>query len=153
MQIITEFRVVGRPAPQGSKTPLGRGRFMEQSPHLKNWRNDVRNAAMQHYNGEALIDGPIFTQIAFLFRRPNNHYRSNNPARPLKDDAPFWHVGTPDNDKLQRATNDALTGVIWTDDCRVAATLSQKLYTEDAEGAIIRVSLLTSHSPLSPLNL
>jgi len=149
LPIITEFRVLGRPAPQGSKVSLGRGRFKEQSPHVHNWRNDVRAAAEQHYNGEALLDGPIFTQMAFLFRRPNNHYVSSNRDKALKSDAPFWVTKTPDKDKLERATNDALSGVIWTDDCRVAATLSQKFWVEDHEGAIIRVCLLTGRNPLS----
>lgn len=152
MQIVTEFRVVGRPAPQGSKNYMGKGRFKEQSPHVAAWRNDVRNAALQHF-GEALIDGPIFTHIAFLFRRPKNHYVSGNPGKPLKADAPFWHINSPDRDKLERATNDALTGAIWIDDKQVAGTLSQKFYVEDQEGAIIRVCRLTERHPISLTNV
>lgn len=143
MQLITSFAVVGRPAPQGSKTPLGKGRFKEQSPHLQPWRNDVRNAAMQAF-GEALIAGPVFTEIVFMFARPNVHHVSSKPDRPLKSTAPFWHTIMPDRDKLERATNDALTGVVWVDDCQVCGTLSHKIYAEPgiASGALIRIYLL-----------
>jgi Holliday junction resolvase RusA-like endonuclease len=144
LQLITSFFVAGRPAPQGSKVSLGRGRFKESSPYLDAWRNDVRNAASLHF-GEALIDGPVLAEYIFLFRRPKNHHIGNNPDRPLKPDAPTWVTKTPDCDKLQRSTNDALTGVIWVDDSQVVATLSQKRFTmvSACEGAYIRISSLS----------
>lgn len=142
MELITSFNVVGRPAPQGSKSYLGKGRFREQSPHVAAWRNDVRNAASASF-GEAPVAGPIFTEMVFLFPRPKCHYVSNNPDRKLKDDAPYWHTSAPDRDKLERATNDAITGVIWHDDSQVASTLSQKIYSTAPSGAIIQVYSLT----------
>lgn len=143
MELITSFQVVGRPAPQGSKTYFGNGRFREQSPHLSAWRNDVRNAASAAF-GEALAGGPIFTEIIFFFSRPKCHYVSNNPDKPLKATAPYWHTSAPDCDKLERATNDALTGVIWVDDSQVAGTLSQKIYSRSPSGAAISVYRLTA---------
>jgi crossover junction endodeoxyribonuclease RusA len=150
IQIITEFRVLGRPAPQGSKRHVGGGRMIEQSKYLDAWRNDVRNAAMQHF-GEALIDGPVFVQVAFMFNRPNSHYIGSRKDRPLKPDAPFWISSKKrwDLEKLERATYDALSGVIWVDDGQVAGSLPQKFWVEDHEGAIIRVCLLTGRNPLS----
>lgn len=142
MKLIASFNVVGRPAPQGSKTYLGKGRFKEQSNHVAAWRNDVRNAASAAFD-EAPVAGPIFTEMVFLFSRPKSHYVSNNPYRPLKANAPYWHTRSPDRDKLERATNDAITGVIWCDDKQVASTLSQKIYTGAPGGAIIQVYSLT----------
>lgn len=144
MDLLTRFNVVGRPAPQGSKTYLGNGRFKEQSDYVAAWRNDVRNAASAAF-GEALVSGPILTEMVFMLARPKNHHVSGNPDRPLKPGAPFWHTFAPDRDKLERATNDALTGVIWIDDSQVAATLSQKVYAEPGvnSGAIILVFRLT----------
>ena len=138
MELIASFYVAGRPAPQGSKASLGRGRFKEQSPHLDAWRSDVRNAAIQHA-GEALISEPVLVEYVFLFRRPNCHYRSSNPARGMKDDAPTWVAKAPDLDKLQRSTNDALTGVIWVDDAQVVATLAQKRFDAERQGAYVRI--------------
>jgi len=153
MDLITKFSVVGRPAPQGSKTYLGKGRFREQSNHVAAWRNDVRNAASAAF-GEALINGPILTEMVFMFSRPKCHHVSNNYDRPLKADAPFWHTSAPDRDKLERATNDALTGVIWVDDSQVAATLSQKIYAEPAapSGAIIHVYRLSDEDLIQLAN-
>jgi Holliday junction resolvase RusA-like endonuclease len=144
MQLITSFNVVGRPAPQGSKVSLGRGRFKESSKYLDAWRNDVRNAAGKAF-GEALVAGPLLTDMVFMFSRPKCHHISSNLSRPLKDGAPFWHTSTPDCDKLQRSTNDALTGIIWEDDSQVCATLSQKIYAEPEtpSGAIIHVYRLS----------
>lgn len=138
MELITSFSVVGRPAPQGSKTYLGNGRFKEQSKFVPAWRNDVRQAASSVF-GEALINGPIFTEITFFFARPKCHYISNNPEKAIRHGAPYWHVSAPDRDKLERSTNDALTGVIWIDDSQIAGTLSQKVYTAGRSGAAIKV--------------
>ena len=143
MDLVVSFQVVGRPAPQGSKTYLGNGRFREQSPHVSAWRNDVREAASKAF-GEPLADGPIFTEIIFFFKRPKCHYISNNPDKPLKPTAPYWHTSAPDRDKLERATNDALTGVTWIDDSQVAGTLSQKIYSRSPSGAAISVYRLTA---------
>jgi Holliday junction resolvase RusA-like endonuclease len=143
MQLATRFEVVGRPAPQGSKTYLGRGRFREQSPYVAAWRNDVRNAGLAAA-GEALLKGPVLVEIVFMIARPKSHHVSGDPSRPLKESAPFWHTSTPDKDKLERSTNDALTGVVWVDDCQIAATLSQKVYVEPgaSSGALVSVWLL-----------
>lgn len=138
MELIASFSVIGRPAPQGSKTYLGNGRFKEQSKFVPAWRNDVRQAALGVFS-EAAIIGPVFTEITFLFARPKCHYISNNPEKALRHDAPYWHTSAPDRDKLERSTNDALTGVIWVDDSQVAGTLSQKIYTAGASGAVIKV--------------
>lgn len=153
MQLIASFSVVGRPAPQGSKTYLGRGRFKEQSPHVAAWRNDVRNAAGKAF-GEAVVTGPVFTEMIFMFNRPKCHHVSGNLEKPLKPASPFWHTSAPDRDKLERATNDALTGVIWADDSQVAATLSQKIYAEPGVpgGALIYVYLLTGKEVLTTLS-
>lgn len=86
------------------------------------------------------------TEMIFMFARPKCHHVAGKIDRPLKDDAPFWHTSSPDRDKLERATNDAMTGVIWVDDSQVAATLSQKIYIEPGmpSGALIRVYRLDS---------
>lgn len=153
MDLIASFNVVGRPAPQGSKTYLGKGQFKEQSRYVAAWRNDVRNAASKAF-GEALANGPLMTEMIFMFARPKCHHVAGKIDRPLKDDAPFWHTSAPDRDKLERATNDAMTGVIWVDDSQVAATLSQKIYVEPGmpSGALIRVYRLDSDDLITLCN-
>lgn len=147
MILVCKFLVTGRPAPQGSKASLGKGRFKEQSPYLDTWRNDVR-AAAEKVRGEALINGPIFTRMTFHFPRPKAHYVAGNRERGLKPTAPVFYSSAPDRDKLERSTNDALTGVIWVDDARVAGTYSFKLYSCELSGASIRVYQLTDDDAL-----
>lgn len=147
MILVCKFFVTGRPAPQGSKASLGKGRFKEQSPYLDAWRNDVR-AAAEKVRGEALINGPIFTRMTFHFPRPKAHYVAGNRERGLKPTAPVFYSSAPDRDKLERSTNDALTGVIWVDDARVAGTYSFKLYSCELSGASIRVYQLTDDDAL-----
>jgi Holliday junction resolvase RusA-like endonuclease len=144
--LLGSVEVVGRPAPQGSKHYLGKGRFKESSKHLDNWRNDTKHAASLVFR-EPAVAGPIFTKITFLVSRPKNHYVGNNRERGvLKADAPYWHAKMPDRDKLERATNDALKGVAWIDDAQVAATLSSKIYAphDTPSGASIEVYLLST---------
>lgn len=143
MELITSFTVIGRPAPQGSKTYLGNGRFKEQSKYVPAWRNDVRQAALDAFK-EDPVKCPVLAEIIFHFTRPKSHYVGGNLNNPLKANMPFWHTSAPDLDKLQRSTNDALTGVIWADDSQIAGTLSQKVYTCIPSGAVIKVYRLTS---------
>jgi Holliday junction resolvase RusA-like endonuclease len=149
MELIARFTVVGRPAPQGSKSYLGKGCFKEQSPYVKAWRNDVRNAAMAAFGDAQAVTGPVFTSVTFLFARPKVHHIGSNPDKPLKASAPYWHTSAPDRDKLERATNDALTGVIWKDDSQVAGTFSRKIYHTDFSGACISAWTLDNSDCLS----
>jgi crossover junction endodeoxyribonuclease RusA len=152
VELIARFTVVGRPAPQGSKSYLGKGCFKEQSPYVKAWRNDVRNAAMAAFGDAQAVTGPVFTSVTFLFARPKVHYVGSNPDKPLKASAPFWHTSAPDRDKLERATNDALTGVIWKDDSQVAGTFSRKIYDADFPGAYISVWTLSNSDNLAQVS-
>ena len=58
--------VIGIPAPQGSKRHVGNGIMIENSKRVKPWRQDVKEAALTHYDGE-VIDQAIEIEIIFLF--------------------------------------------------------------------------------------
>ena len=125
-----EFYVTGRPAPQGSKRALGPGRMIEMSKYVKPWRAAVTAAATKAVvaQGWALLNEPCCLEIVFFMARP---------AHP-KFDSPGV---APDLSKLVRATEDALTKVIWRDDSRVVYTQSAKEFVRPGEdpGALIRV--------------
>src|SRR4051812_36428774 len=42
--------------------------------------------------------GPVSVSATFIFSRPNKHFVVNNPAKPLRADAPQWHTVKPDRD-------------------------------------------------------
>jgi Holliday junction resolvase RusA-like endonuclease len=88
------------------------------------------------------LDEPVELYLNFYFSRPKGHYRSGKYSNVLRDDAPFLHGTKPDLDKLERAVLDALTGVVYVDDSRVASLYASKRYTTGTEGVVIEVKYL-----------
>lgn len=119
-----QLHVLGIPSPQGSKTKMPNGAMVEGgSPtgraKLANWRNDVRAAAEKWLaeNGEPdPLEGPLVA--GFTFRMPRPKARKNDRWTPTK----------PDLSKLVRATEDALTGIIWRDDALLVGCTAAKEY-------------------------
>lgn len=117
---VAVIKVRGLPAPQGSKKHLGRGVLVESSAKVKPWRQDVKHAALGVVGDDwTLLDGPLAVAMTFSFARPKSHFRTGRNAHLLRDGAPARPSGMPDLSKLCRSTEDALTGVVWTDDARV----------------------------------
>ena len=154
--------VNGLPAAQGSKAYKGHrtdratGRrkpiLVEQSKRVTPWRNRVSQAAAQ-----ALIDdytdrhdepprglpdplrGPIRVDVVFTMHKPVNALKRRRT----------YPAVSPDLDKIQRATFDALTDAkVWEDDGRVIQVTAIKAYPNEhpdalAEtGAVIRLYTL-----------
>lgn len=127
--------VYGQPLPQGNKTaypfvktgpdgnPLFRfdartnrrvpvlgvrlveGRDKKQQQAFEQYREAITTVARALYRG-APLDGPLEAQYKFFLRRPKK---------------PSWEepAGPPDLEKLIRAVNDALKGVLLSDDSRI----------------------------------
>ena len=83
------------------------------------------------------VDGPVFVGMLFQFPRPKAHYRGK--ARALREDAPVYHVSTPDVDKCARLVLDALTGIAWHDDKQAQILEARKIYAREP-GVWITVS-------------
>lgn len=130
------FRVSGMaPAPQGSKRHLGNGVMVESCKRVKPWRILVAEAAAA--SGASLLRGPVSMSAVFLFARPKGHYGK----RGLKPSAPRWHSVKPDVSKLQRSTEDALSGILFEDDARITSANISKRYCvgDELPGAIITI--------------
>lgn len=116
-----QCHVVGRPAPQGSKTPTKYGGFRESSKYLKPWRDAVVAAAVLAKANERdfdPFDGPVRLSVTFFIERPKSTKWGRYPA------------GTPDLSKLLRAVEDALTQAnVWVDDALVVKCSVEKLWT------------------------
>lgn len=126
-----------RPAPQGSKRHVGRGRLVEQSLRVKPWREAVHSAALEVMENRLILDGPLSVEVVFTVRKP-----ASAPKRvswPITRDS-------GDIDKLLRSTFDALTtsGAI-ADDSRIVEVTARKVHPGegvdalDAPGAVIRL--------------
>jgi crossover junction endodeoxyribonuclease RusA len=122
---LIDIFIPGTPAPQGSKTYLGRGVLVESCKRVKPWRADVRSALMTD-NGKPIevIDGPVFCSMIFVMPRPKSTPKKSTPPA----------IKRPDLDKLVRAVFDAVksAGVI-ADDSVVVRTVPQKRIAEIGE--------------------
>lgn len=123
-----EFYVEGRPAPQGSKKSVGRGRFVEASKYLPAWRAAVVSAARLAYSGEP-ISGPCRLRVIVFL---------DKPKKPKFDIAP---AVMPDVDKLARGIGDALKigGIIADDQLIVSLEIDKIWATERPQGAWISI--------------
>lgn len=139
MTAIIRFFVPGIPKPGGSKrgfviTPKGGGKpraiVTEDCKTSKDWRASVALAAREAMEkaGASVETGTLAVDVTFDMPRPKSHYRTGKHAGELRDDAPDWHSKKPDATKLWRSTEDALTGVVWTDDALVASQYIIKRY-------------------------
>lgn len=145
--------VYGRPAPQGSKRSFGKGRMVEMSPHVGNWREDVRVAALQAIAALPIrreinasqpkrgvevgeigffplpLDYPLRVSMTFTVAKPASapKKRTTYPDR------------MPDLSKLIRATEDAITSSgLWKDDARVVELTAAKRYPNEGPDALDR---------------
>jgi len=141
------IRVIGIPAPQGSKTMTKYGAMMESSKKVKPWRKNVEKAALECYDSGA-INFPVKVEIEFMFPRPISHYRTGQFAHLLKDSAPKHCISriNGDIDKLSRSTLDGLSvsagGSVLEDDCLAVELCARKRYVKKDElpGAYIAIS-------------
>lgn len=135
------------PAPQGSKKSLGNGIMIESCKNLKPWRNLVSCAAVE--SKAILMRGPVKMSVVFLFTRPSSHFKRDGTLKILEPSitsathnrAPVYHAIKPDISKLLRSTEDALSKLLYEDDCRICGTTGDKRWTVGNErpGAIITI--------------
>ncbi len=135
------IRVIGTPAPQGSKRHVGKGIMVESSKKVRPWREAVANAAVDQVP-ESLrgMDGPLTLLVTFVMPRLGDSASRKRVA--------MGPIGPPDLSKLVRSTEDALTTAgIWRDDARVVWTLAEKRYAFPGEptGAYICIDRKDVH--------
>ena len=134
------IRVLGQPAPQGSKKAFairkggqltGRVAVVESSDKkVKSWRAAVVEAASE-VKKWPMLEGPLFVGMTFYLPRPLSHYGTGRNAGTLRDSAPAYPSGRPDSSKLLRATEDALTTAgIYRDDAQIVTTRLAKRYAD-----------------------
>lgn len=130
---MTAFFVAGDPKPQGSKRHVGGGRLVEQVKGLERWRELVRRRARENHSG-APYGGPLRLTCEFRLQRPKSHHTGSDRERAVKPAFQrVMHLASPDLDKLVRAINDALTGVVSLDDAQIVEIRAEKRYVGAGE--------------------
>jgi Holliday junction resolvase RusA-like endonuclease len=145
---VIAFDVRGLPVAQGTaRAFVARGRAIltteanRTSSPLGAWRSAIATEARASVTGPP-VTGPVEVALAFRFPRPRAHFRPATGHRPtpeLRLDAPLYHAGRPDADKLTRAALDALTSVVFADDGQVARLIVAKRYVDETEGPGVAV--------------
>jgi Holliday junction resolvase RusA-like endonuclease len=148
-----QIEVNGMPRPGGSKVPgmskKGKLFVRPANPNTAVWRSEVEVAAKSQYQGP-LLTGPIFMTYIFRFPRPKCHYRTGKHSHILRPDAPHWHTGTPDLTKIIRSTEDALTGIAWTDDALVCKRKEKKRYCNSGESPGVTIQIYEMTNGFNP---
>jgi crossover junction endodeoxyribonuclease RusA len=128
--MMIEYTIEGIPRPQGSKRHVGKGIMVESSKYVANWRAFARLKATIAMQGKDRLAKPTAVKLVvmFGFDRPQKHFT----AKGRRADAPFYHTGKPDTDKLLRALLDSMSGVVYDDDSQVAVVEVRKLYLSAA---------------------
>ena len=131
-----EFEVPGIAKTAGSHNSY-QGRIVHANPKTKEWMRTVGWWARKEYTEETLLTGPIWIAVHFRFMRPDYHYGTGKNKQILKRSAPDYHIKTPDLDKLVRAIQDALTGIIYKDDKQIVGIVASKGYDTRPKVTII----------------
>lgn len=133
-----EFFAFGTPVPKGSAkafyNPKARKVVVMQTnaDKQKPWASNVGYAASQCMIGKPLMSGAVALTLRFYMQAPKKNKRLFPTCR-------------PDLDKLIRCVKDALTKVVWVDDCQVQRVHATKEYGERI-GCDVRVSEIEAKS-------
>lgn len=147
MRVITvqeiAFTVTGIAQPKGSTrsfviTPKGGGRpravTTSDNPKGRGWQQTIANcAALElqraiHSDARKVFEtAAIHLRLAFYLPRPKALLTKTKVVQA------FAHVKKPDLSKLVRCAEDALTGVVWTDDNQVIRIDAEKHYCASGE--------------------
>lgn len=101
----------------------------------KGWEQLVAEQA-QTVAADGLFLGPVVLTVTFRLPRPASLAKRY-----------LHHTKKPDLDKLLRATNDALTGVLYTDDSQVVDLHARKTYTAIGSAPCARITLEEACDP------
>lgn len=148
-QSITFF-VPGIPQSRGSKQafPFRRKNgslgvaVSDDNPKSKDWMASVAQMASEAIRGFPL-QGPVGVRMTFVMPRPKHHFGTGRNAHVLKDSAPRYHSARPDRGKLQRAVEDALTGIGYLDDAQICCGPVEKIYGQ-RPGVEIAITAMSS---------
>ena len=121
----------------------GRAMYLPANPKTRPWQDTMSWHARQAVAGVPPTTGPVELLYCFRFARPKSHYRTGKNAHLLRPDAPPRPATKPDGDKLERTLWDALTGIVYVDDCQVVGWSGAKRYVQPGEPTGVAVKVRT----------
>jgi Holliday junction resolvase RusA-like endonuclease len=114
------------------------------NPKTKGWRQTIANCAalelQRAQHAGLFFDGSVEFEVWFYLPRPQALLTKTKAGKPVA------HVKRPDVGKLARAAEDALTAVVWGDDCQITDLIARKRYV--AAGEHPRVDIIVRDGPV-----
>ena len=112
---VIEFIVPAIPVAQPRPRAMsfnGQARVYEPTKHpVTAFKATVAMAAQNAYHGQPLA-GPLRVDLVFVFPRNKGQMWKKRPMPRIR------HTKKPDRDNCDKAVMDALTGILWVDDCQ-----------------------------------
>lgn len=133
-----EFTVPAIPIAQPRPKAMafhGHARVYQPTKHpVADFKASVRMAANQAFTG-APLSGPLRVDCVFVFPRTKGQQWKKRPMPRLP------HTKKPDRDNIDKAVLDALTGILWVDDCQVCAGSLEKWIAAGDEQPHVKVTV------------
>lgn len=121
-------------------TTAGGGAFVSnytpKRDPVNGFKAAVALAAQQAHGDAGPLEGPLRLELLFIMPRPG-YLCWKTKAMPRQ-----WHVAKPDADNLAKSVKDALTGVLWRDDCQIARLVVGKQIAAGGESPGVTVAVL-----------
>ena len=118
---------------KGSPIPLKRHRSTRSGRMYDPSAKDKQDFILQANNRfpKKPTNATLHMHLTFCYKRPQNHYRSKNKQKILKDNMPYYKKSTPDIDNLVKFYLDAMQGHIYKNDSQVVSIGAVKVYGEE----------------------
>ncbi len=108
----------------------------------KAWKEAVV-LQMKKHAGTYAKGEPVKLHLIFYFRRPQSHFTSNGALTKNARETQIFHTQKPDFDNLEKAVADAINNAkVWHDDSQATVSLTEKVWSSDSEGCLIRIEKL-----------
>lgn len=136
LALLCEPHAQGRPR----LTTIGRSPRAYDPPASAKWKKAVRKALIRMLEGMGLKwplfpEGPVEAKILAVFGLPRSLERKRSPVKES------WMIARPDVDNVAKATMDAATSVLWTDDSQVVVSHVQKIRAPQGQRPFVGISV------------
>lgn len=127
---IAAFRIPGKPqAWQRAGVVRKRGQIIHFTPaSTRDFKKVVAILARAAMRGAKPVTCAISLDITFAMPIPKSWTKRQ---REVAERGEMPHLSKPDLDNLAKGVKDALTGIVWIDDCQVVTLHLRKLYSAD----------------------
>jgi Holliday junction resolvase RusA-like endonuclease len=139
-----EIEIPGEPVAQGRGRAVafqrGDGSYgarVFDPQKSRNWKATAQGFMREAMGGRVALIGAVELNVLAVFSCPRSDWRKREPVRAR------WHTKRPDADNVLKAVKDAAKGVLWLDDCQVAAVTMLKRVAAQGQSPKILVTVHT----------